>query len=166
MTYLIVILFLICLLLDFISKYLTVSNLPLISTIPYIYPYGGIAVFKDFFGIEFSINHAINLGAAWSLFSDYTLLLTVARILLIGFLFYYVIFLNKDPLLRVPLILILAGAIGNVLDIFIYGHVIDMFHFVLWGYDYPIFNLADTFICVGVVLYLFFSWRSGCAKNT
>lgn len=166
MTYLFPLLFLICLLLDFISKYLTVSNLPLISSGPYIYPYGGIAVFKDFLGIEFSINHAINLGAAWSLFSDYTFLLTVSRIVLIAFLFYYVIFLNKDPLLRLPLTLILAGAVGNVLDIFFYGHVIDMFHFVLWGYDYPIFNLADTFICVGVILYLFFSWRCGYAKNS
>ena len=46
-------------------------------------------------------------------------------------------------------VFILAGAIGNVLDSYIYGHVIDMFHFVFWGRSYGIFNFADAMIFLG-----------------
>ena len=48
------------------------------------------------------------------------------------------------------------GALCNILDYFFYGHVIDMLHFVFWGYDYPVFNVADSFICIGV-FWLFFA---------
>ena len=47
------------------------------------------------------------------------------------------------------LIAILAGAVGNVLDSFLYGHVIDMFHFLFWGRSYGIFNFADAMIFMG-----------------
>ena len=46
--------------------------------------------------------------------------------------------------------LILAGAISNVIDTFVYGHVVDMIHFTFWGYDYAVFNLADSAVCLGV----------------
>lgn len=121
------------------------------------YPYGGIAIFKDFQGIEFSIVHATNKGAAWGTFSEYASVLLIFRILLIGFLIYYY-FKHHSLFIRLPLALIIAGALGNVIDIFLYGHVVDMFHFIFFGYDYPVFNIADSAICIGVALYLIFSW--------
>ena len=49
--------------------------------------------------------------------------------------------------------LILAGAVGNLLDRIRFGEVVDFLHFRLWGgYSWPEFNLADSFIVVGVML--------------
>jgi len=117
------------------------------------YPYYGIGVFKDFYGVEFSLVHAANTGAAWSMFSDWPKALLAVRILLIAMLG-TLLFRNKLPE-RLPWVLIFSGALSNVIDYFLYGHVIDMFHFVLWGYDYPVFNMADSLIFSGAVLLLF-----------
>jgi signal peptidase II len=48
--------------------------------------------------------------------------------------------------------LIATGAIGNILDYFIYGHVVDVFYFVFWGYSFPVFNVADSIIFCGIVV--------------
>lgn len=142
---------------DLFSKYWIQNNLPLMNS--YSFPYGGIGVFKDFLGIEFSLVHATNTGAAWSLFSNYPTPLFILRIILISLLILYLI-KEKSNYLKFPIALIIVGALGNLLDIFFYGHVIDMFHFVFWGYHYPVFNIADSAICIGVFLYLILSWTT------
>lgn len=135
---------------DAASKYFTQKFLPIISFSNNAYPYGGIGVFENFFGIEFSIIHLINRGAAWGFFSDFQVPLLILRVILIAGLLYFLLFRNKQRSWAIPLTLVAVGALGNVLDYFIYGHVIDMFHFVLWGYDYPAFNVADAAITIGV----------------
>ena len=126
----------------------------------YVYPYGGVGVFKDFFGIEFSINQLHNYGAAWGLFRDYPIVLIVVRLFIFAGLTMY-LFFNKEScsLFSFALILVLSGALGNIMDFFLYGYVVDMFHFVLWGYDYPIFNVADSLVCVGVALLFISSFK-------
>lgn len=146
---------------DFISKYLTNAYLPLMRHNWLWYPYGGIGIFKNFIGVEFSISHQINRGAAWGVLSDYQLPLLYFRIVLIVALLIYAIFFNKQPNRGIPIALIVAGAIGNVTDFFVYGHVVDMLHFVLWGYDFPVFNLADSAIFIGVTYLLALS----CLEN-
>lgn len=135
---------------DQLSKALTFYFLPVIHSQSYVYPYGGVGLFKNFLGIEFSLNHMTNFGAAWGAFGDYQLALLVFRIALIAFLIIYLFRLNKEKSWQLPLILIISGAIGNVSDYFIYGYVIDMFHFIFWGFDYPVFNIADAAICIGI----------------
>ena len=54
---------------------------------------------------------------------------------------------------------LLNAPIGNVLDFFLYRHVIDIIHFVFWGYDYPVFNVADSLIFIGTFLILFMTIR-------
>jgi signal peptidase II len=140
------------LLLDQLTKGLVDAYLPVIEYQHYFYPYGGIGVFKNFAGVEFSINHMTNEGAAWGLLSHYQLPLIILRLGLIAGLITYLLIYNRENSWRFPLILIIAGAVGNVVDYFVYGHVVDMFHFVFWGYDFPVFNLADSAISVGVFL--------------
>jgi signal peptidase II len=142
---------------DVITKYLTNTYLPLMRNHWLWYPYGGIGVFKDFFGIEFSLSHQINHGAAWGVLAEYQTPLLYLRIALIAGLLVFALFYNKHPSRNIPLALIIAGAIGNVIDYFVYGHVVDMLHFVLWGYDFPVFNLADTSIFIGVTYLLVLS---------
>lgn len=144
------------LLLDFVTKYVIYHYLPVSNRFSLWYPYGGIGIFKNFLGVEFSINHTINHGAAWGMFAEAQGFLLILRIIMIAGLLGYLLFYNKNKSWQVPLILISMGALGNVIDTFIYGHVVDMFHFVLWGYDFPVFNIADSCISIGVA-WLFIS---------
>ncbi|MBM3183880.1 MAG: signal peptidase II [Chlamydiae bacterium] len=114
------------------------------------YPFGGIGVFSDFFGISFSLNQVGNTGAAWGLFPEHPTLLFLLRIAIIAVLVGYLIFKRSNH--SFPLWLIATGAIGNVLDYVIYRHVIDFFHFNFWGYSFPVFNFADSYITIGVLL--------------
>lgn len=136
--------------LDIVSKYLTHSYIPLMQYSWLSYPYGGIGVFKNFLGIEFSISHQINRGAAWGAFSDFQISLLCLRVVMVLGLLIYAVGFNKKSAWNFPFALIIAGAAGNIVDYFIYGHVVDMLHFVLWGYDFPVFNIADSSIFIGI----------------
>lgn len=142
--------------LDMGTKYWTQSHLPLMTG---EYPYGGIPIFKDFFGIEFSWVHQTNRGAAWGLGAEYQMGLMVARIILVTALIFYALFFNKKVINILGFTLVIAGALGNIIDYFVYGHVIDMFHFVLWGYDYPVFNVADSAITLGILWLIYASYK-------
>ena len=137
--------------LDQYSKWYTTQYIPLINPYDLAYPYNGIGVFKDFLGIEFSISHVENRGAAWGAFSDHQVLLIYVRLALIVGLVCYATWSTKAREWWIPLALIIAGASSNVLDYFLYGHVIDMFHFVFWGYNFAVFNIADSSVFLGVV---------------
>lgn len=109
-------------------------------------------VFAHLFGgIDFSITLATNRGAAWGLFADFQFLLIGVRVCVILGMLVYLFFLNSSPRLTFPLVLIISGAIGNVVDFFLYGYVIDFLSFHFWGYAFPIFNFADTCISIGVI---------------
>jgi signal peptidase II len=65
--------------------------------------------------------------------------------------------LRKHPGQRMfcwALALILGGAIGNVLDRVVYGHVIDFLDVYVGNWHWPAFNIADSAICVGAVLFV------------
>ncbi|MDN3504412.1 MAG: signal peptidase II [Rhabdochlamydiaceae bacterium] len=144
---------------DSFSKFWTFENIAKMSWLYPSYPYGGIAVFKNFLGISFSLNYVQNTGSAWGLFSDYQIPLFIARSLLVGALIIYQLFFLKKQYHAFALTMVISGAIGNLVDVVLYGHVIDMFHFNLWGYHYPVFNIADMSICIGVVWLIIYSIR-------
>lgn len=92
-----------------------------------------------------------NTGAAWSSFSGKTGLLAIVTIVLMA----AVAWLLVKKIVRHPLgvtagVLILGGGIGTVIDRVCRGYVVDMFD--LQFISYPIFNLADCFVVVGVIL--------------
>ncbi|MFS8563624.1 MAG: signal peptidase II [Rhabdochlamydiaceae bacterium] len=115
-----------------------------------VFPFGGIPIFHNFLGIDFCINHVFNHGAAWGLFSSMQNILLVVRIGVIVGLISYMIFSPKSTKYHFPLSLIVGGAIGNVVDYFVYGHVVDMFHFIFWGHSFAVFNVADSAIFCGI----------------
>ena len=134
-------------LIDLISKVI-VSNVIEVNEV--------IVVIKNFF----SITYVRNTGAAWSIFSDFTLGLVIISLIII-FLIVYYISKNKpkNKLEFFGYSLILGGALGNLFDRIVYGYVIDFLDFYIFGYDYPIFNVADSFIFVGVILVIIHTWR-------
>ena len=122
-----------------------------------VYPYGGVGIFPDFLGISFSLNYVVNSGAAWGLFPGHSGLLFLLRSLVIIGLVIYLVLTRKNSVPKFPLWLVVTGAVGNAIDYALYHHVIDFFHFVFWGYSFPIFNLADSYITLGVFGLLFLS---------
>lgn len=153
------------LLLDFFTKWLAQAYIPYAGSHAASYPYGGIAIADNLLGIQIAIIHNINRGAAWGILSQWQEYLLYFRILLIGGLVVFVI-RNKNISWDVPLALIIGGAIGNVLDYFLYGHVIDMLQIVFWGYDYPTFNVADAAIFIGIASLLVKTWKEKKANIT
>lgn len=129
-----------------------------------IYPYGGIPVFQNWHGIDFSLNYVMNKGAAWGVFSSFQSYLLYARFLIIGALLSYVMFSANSFLKKGALSLIAVGAVGNIIDFFVYGHVVDMFHFCFFGYTFPIFNVADATIFCGVAILFFQNYRENKKK--
>ncbi|MFI5832904.1 signal peptidase II [Micromonospora sp. NPDC051300] len=102
-----------------------------------------------------------NSGAAWSIGSDHTWVFPLITFAVIGWIGWMALRLRSLPW-AVSLGLVLGGALGNLTDrIFrapghFVGHVVDMISlFGPYGEYYPVFNLADSSLCCGVVLAVF-----------
>ena len=92
-----------------------------------------------------------NTGAAWGSFSGSTALLTaVTAVLLVAVAWLVLKKVIRHPLGLCAAMLVLGGGIGNMIDRLCRGYVVDMFD--LEFMSYPIFNLADCFVVVGVIL--------------
>jgi signal peptidase II len=105
-----------------------------------------------------------NTGIAFSMLSSFgDTGLIVVSLAVIAFVLYLASRSAGDQwLARIGFALIIGGAIGNLIDRAVYGHVIDyiLFHTPVWSF--AVFNLADAFISVGaatVLLEEFFGWR-------
>ena len=95
------------------------------------------------------LTYAQNTGSAFGLFPNQTFALIVASLLAIGFLFYfYRTQALPSPILRLAIGMQLGGAVGNLLDRVRIGAVTDFIDVGPW----PIFNLADSSIVVGMAL--------------
>ena len=98
----------------------------------------------------FSLFYIQNEGAAWGIFQGKIYLVTL---LVVGYLIYmFQQEKNKTKLVGISFALILSGAIGNFIDRLLNGYVVDMFR--LDFINFPIFNVADVCLTVGVVLML------------
>lgn len=101
----------------------------------------------------FYLTRANNDGAAFSIFTGKKFFLIAITFIIIAGLIYYIKKNKpKDKLTRIAYSLIIGGSLGNLIDRIIRGTVIDFLDFRILGYNYPIFNIADTFIVVGVFL--------------
>ena len=92
-----------------------------------------------------------NYGASWGILAGRTnLLLVVTGIVCLGIIVYLLLGKPEQKLGRLSLACILGGAIGNAVDRFVLGYVVDMFETAFMSF--PVFNVADCFICVGAAL--------------
>lgn len=126
--------------LDQLTKYWAVAQLKPISNMTVV------DGFLDFTFVE-------NRGVAFGMLSGkkWVILLMVAVI--VAILVYYFMTLPKKKeyhLVRVALVLILAGAVGNVIDRIFRGYVVDFFEFTF--IQWPVFNVADIYVVCGVIL--------------
>lgn len=101
----------------------------------------------------FSIYHIENTGGAFSLFSGATIILIVLSILVLAFLHYFVLTDEVMTKWRIfGLGIVIGGIVGNLIDRLLYGAVVDFLSFDLFGYGFPVFNIADIGITVGFVI--------------
>ena len=110
-----------------------------------------IEVIKDFF----YITHHTNTGAAWGIFQNSTMILGILSVVVsIGLLYFFVKF-EMWPV-RLSLTMIIAGAIGNAIGRIFNGRVTDFLDFYIFGYDFPIFNVADMLVTIGTAILVVF----------
>lgn len=106
------------------------------------------------------LRYAENTGAAFSFMSGRTGLLSIISILAaIGMFWWWYRIPAEEKWGRTALAMIIAGAIGNLIDRVRLGYVVDFFDTYIFGYDYPVFNIADSLICIGVGILLIRTWK-------
>ncbi|MCW6545894.1 signal peptidase II [Yersinia ruckeri] len=108
----------------------------------------------------FNMTYAQNPGAAFSFLADkggwqrwFFALIAIAITVILAVLMYRSS--GKQRLINCAYALIIGGALGNLFDRMVHGVVIDFIHFYVNDWHFPIFNLADTAICIGAALVVF-----------
>lgn len=114
-----------------------------------------ITVIDNFFYLTYTKNN----GAAWSILQDERLPLLILTVIIL-----YIMYKNlkKEYLNNIEHLsygILFGGILGNFFDRLIYGSVIDFLDFYIFGYNYPIFNLADCFIVIGIILVIIINIR-------
>ncbi len=110
--------------------------------------------FSPFLARWVNITYVTNTGAAFGLFPDQSFFFTIVAIVVsVVIILYYRHIPAGQWLIRLALGLQLGGALGNLLDRLRYGHVVDFVDLNFWPLkEWPVFNMADASIVLGVVL--------------
>lgn len=131
---------LIVIVIDQVTKWLVVTYMKLSEQIPII---------EGFFYLT---SHR-NKGAAWGILQNQMFFFYIVTVIVvIGVIYYLHKHAKGDTLLSIALSLILGGAIGNFIDRLFRKEVVDFLDFKIFGYDFPIFNVADSSLVIGVGL--------------
>ena len=135
-----IILFVLILILDQITKFLVINNLDLYESIALL------PILK--------LTFVVNYGFAFGFLNNPSLnqIFVSIIILIIIFYFLYLLIKTQDSIFRFTLVLILAGALGNFLDRIFRGFVIDFIDVYIGKYHWPAFNIADSCITVGFMI--------------
>ena len=136
----------IIIILDQWTKWLIVQQMEIGQRIPIIEPYIGL------------LSHR-NKGAAWGMLEGQMwLFYIVTVVVVVGILYYYHTHGKDQPLLKVSLMVLLGGAIGNFIDRLYRGEVVDFVDVLIpvINYDFPIFNVADAALTIGVVMMIIY----------
>ena len=118
--------------------------------------YDSISIIGNFFRLTYVENPGIAFGIN---FEGGPIIFTVLASIATVFVAWY-LWQSKDSSLfnQLGLSLILGGAIGNLLDRYMFGRVVDFFHFTFGQYSFPVFNIADSCITIGMALFIYASY--------
>lgn len=136
--------------LDRITKYYALSNLK---------DKDAIILIKNYFDFQYLENR----GAAWGIFQNRLLLLSIVTISVLTVLILFLIVKKpKSKLLRISLSFIICGALGNLYDRIYYKKVVDFIHVHYNAvYEFPTFNVADIMVVIGTLLLALYIIRDG-----
>lgn len=104
----------------------------------------------------FNIISVHNYGAAWGIFEGSQVMLIIMSLIFLGiFIWYFIVEKKKSWLLIVTFAFLFAGCLGNLYDRIVFGYVRDFIQFAFWQ-SFPIFNFADTFLTIGVIMFIIY----------
>ncbi|MCX7922963.1 MAG: signal peptidase II [Clostridia bacterium] len=133
---------------DRITKILVADKIDMHTSIP---------VIDNFFYLTYTRNK----GAAWGMFQGGRYFF-IALTAIVSIILFYFLFKSNNKLLKTAVAFILGGAIGNLIDRATEGSVVDFLQFYIGTYEFPNFNIADTFVVIGTFLlsyYLLFVYQ-------
>lgn len=107
-----------------------------------------VKVIKNFFYVTYVHNY----GGAWSVFSNRVTLLVLATFLILYVLIKYMDKFKINTRNIIAFGLLYGGIFGNLIDRICFGYVKDFLDFKIFGYNFPVFNIADIAIVCGVFL--------------
>ena len=137
------VLIVVILVLDLVTKYI----------IDGMYEEGtGVSAIPGLFNIISVHNH----GAAWGIFEGSQVMLIIMSLIFLGiFIWYFIVEKKKSWLFIVTFAFLFAGCLGNLYDRIVFGYVRDFIQFAFWQ-SFPIFNFADTFLTIGVIMFIIY----------
>ena len=95
-----------------------------------------------------------NTGISFGIFSGKQLMIIIVTFIIISYLLYDLVKNINNKKIFISTMLIVSGALGNLIDRVFRGYVVDFISFTLFGKEMAIFNVADVFITFGVILYI------------
>ena len=126
--------------LDFISKLLIVNFLKV-----------DLFLIPNFLYLTF----VTNTGTFWGLFSNINIFFMILSIIVLSLLIYIItVKTTLNKLNTILYSLVISGIIGNLIDRIIIGYVVDFIGIKIFNYNFPIFNFADIYIVIGVLLFI------------
>jgi signal peptidase II len=129
-------------------------------------PYKVITIIKDFFDLRY----VQNKGAVWGIFSQtphsfIPKLITLFSVVALLIVVYFFLKLESQCKLELTSIsFIIGGAVGNIIDRLYQGYVVDFLDMYIKEHHWPTYNIADSFITVGVAVLIFALWRGKCTQ--
>ena len=127
------------------------DQLTKLAALKFIAPAKQIVLIEGFFNLTYVENRGAAFGAMQGARWFFVVL---AALVVAGLSFYYnkIEKTKKTLPLRISLVMLVGGTIGNVIDRVFRGYVVDFFDFIIFGYDFPVFNVADILIVLGTFL--------------
>ena len=125
------------------AKFLIVKNFKISQSFP---------IFNNIFHLTF----VKNTGAGFGILKEFNPFLILISLAVIGIIFYYYKKIKENEiLLQIIVAFVLGGTMGNLIDRINLGYVIDFLDFRIW----PVFNIADSFISIGIIGLIIYFWR-------
>lgn len=93
-----------------------------------------------------------NSGAAWGLFSNSKFIIGIGTVLAMIIIYHFIYCFKQNKRNNLAFGLLMGGLAGNLIDRILFGYVRDFLDFYIFKYDFPVFNVADMCIVVGVFL--------------
>lgn len=139
--------------------FLLIDQISKILVRMYLNLYNDIILIPNFL----SLIHVKNDGAAFSILEGKKMFFILISIIVLIGIIYYIKNKNLKKIDYIIYGMLIGGIVGNLIDRIIYGNVTDFISFTILNKPMPIFNLADTFICIGCVLMI---WREEICKKS
>lgn len=120
-----------------------------------------ISVINNFF----YISNVHNYGAAFSILYGNRFFLVIVSIVTLVLVYYFLLKNKRFNWIDIIIYsLLIGGILGNLFDRIMYGYVVDYFDFHIFGYNFPIFNIADICIVCSVILIIIDTLRGGSGE--